>query len=230
MGALWRALQSLQSAFYMIKSKYILVLASISAKPLRIGLRNGKTRWTALANLRAHSQLKNGGGGGSTGESRTTLAKPTASRVADPPRRGKWSLTASMSPARGAKVPSSGWLWATFSRVLRSWSAADHSPRVATPRSRWAASLAVAPAEPGLLLGCEGSPLGPPLLGGPEAAWASSLAPAGLSSFEAGLGRSSFGPAGPAGPFFPLLMAPGWPSLRSSPSRAQRHGAPKARR
>lgn len=118
-------------------------------------------------------------------------------------RRITWTeLTGSKTPASGEMKPSSPALCTVFSRDLSSWSTGAHSPRAARPRSRWAPSLAVAPAELGLLPGCEGSPpIAPPLLP-VEAEPPSSLPPDGLSSLLEGLFLSSL----PAGGFLLLLL------------------------
>lgn len=104
-------------------------------------------------------------------------------------------LTGSRTPASGAMKPSSPALCTAFSRDLRSWSTGAHSPRAARPRSLWAPSLAVAPAELGLLPGCDGSPpTAPPLL--PVEVAPSSLPPDGLSSLLDALFLSSLPPGG----------------------------------
>lgn len=105
------------------------------------------------------------------------------------------TLTGSRTPASGTMKPSSPALCTVFSRDLSSWSTGAHSPRAARPRSLWAPSLAVAPAELGLLPGCDGSPpAAAPLL--PVEAEPSSLPPDGLSSLLEGFFLSSLPPGG----------------------------------
>lgn len=103
-------------------------------------------------------------------------------------------LTGSRTPASGAMKVSSPALCTVFSRDLSSWSTGAHSPRAARPSSRWAPSRAVAPAELGLLPGCDGSPIAPPLL--PVEAEPPSSLPDGLSSLLEMLFLSSLPPDG----------------------------------